>query len=352
MDAVMVRGSEAQDFLRCRKRWEYRWVEGLRTKAPNEKLVFGTLLHKFIETLYGTGEMRTAIDAMLKLFNETETNQDDITINEIINLVNEVARNYHRTYAEIDKKYQTIATELTFRIRLSKEVYYTGTIDWVFLDEEGRLCFSDHKTTRQLDKYEKGMEMDRQISRYYWAMQQLCTGNGDVWHKKDEVWMPISDTAIWDDFKDKQPERFMYNVILRAVPKKPEILKNGTLSKNKAQKTTYALYRQKIEELRLNENDYDDILSVLMARGEEYFSRVWVTRLQPEVNAAIEEFHVVALDSQNVRKAISGAMFSPTYRNINHDCSWDCEFRGLCIAEMDGSNAQLIRSMGFTKEDN
>lgn len=59
---------------------------------------------------------------------------------------------------------------------------------------------------------------------------------------------------------------------------------------------------------------------------------------------------MVALDTVNVAGLVP-KMPVITYRNINHDCSWDCAYRSLCIAEMDGSNASIIRSLGFEKKE-
>ena len=52
----LIRGSEIQDFLRCRKRWDYRWNQRLKPKRPDGKLFFGTLGHKFVESHYSNLE--------------------------------------------------------------------------------------------------------------------------------------------------------------------------------------------------------------------------------------------------------------------------------------------------------
>jgi hypothetical protein len=359
MEKLMIRGSEVQSFLRCRKRWEYEYLEGLQPKEVNHKLFFGNLIHKFIEVLYSTGNAEKAKAAMFQFFNENYTTREGLL--ELYDLASKIADRYTHKYITDLENYTTIATELQFRIPLDENMYYTGTIDWIFLDEDERLCFADHKTTKSLDKYEKGMEMDRQISRYYWALQQLCQGEGEIWSEIMGKWMYVADTNIWENcLQGMQPERFMYNIILKDVPEEPKMLKNGTLSKDKRQRTTYDLYLKKLEELGLVQEaeedgfivpeEYHEILEHLKARGDEYFKRVWVTRLQEEIDAAMQEFYMVALDTVNVAGLVP-KMPVITYRNINHDCSWDCAYRNLCIAEMDGSNASVIRSLGFEKKE-
>lgn len=344
-----VRGSELQDFLRCRKRWNYRWNEQLVPKKPNNKLFFGTLFHKFLEVWYGeNNDMSQSFDAMKKLFDETDTSSmDQVELDELWSLASIVARNYHEQYWRSDYDWQVIATELTFRIPLDRDIAYTGTIDLIFRDQEGRLWFADHKTTDSLDKYEKNAEMDRQISRYWWALQQLSEGNGYI--LIDGEWVKNGNLVAWTTEK---PYGFIYNLILKDYPVPPRVLKNGSLSKDKAQKTTYEMYWNALKEMHLDESDYEDILSHLADHPKEFFRRVEVFRNQAEIDASIEELHATATDMGFVRELQRlGARVNPIYRNITSDCHWDCVYRDICLASMDGSNAEYLIDALYIKED-
>ncbi len=306
-----LRGSEVNDFLRCRTRWDYAWQQNLKPKTPNNKLFFGTLLHKYIEKFYECKNTYAPFNHMEKLFLETDTSgMEQFEIDELWDLAKGVATNYAERYASDWEQYEVLATELHFAIPLTDTLTYTGTIDLVVKDKDGQVWFYDHKTTSSIEMYEKRADMDRQISRYWWALQQL---GYDV-------------------------AGFVYNIILKDVPRKPELLKKGGLSQNKAQKTTHDLYLQAIQENGLDVNDYREMLDHLKAQGNRYFKRMKVTRLQPEIDASILELIEVAKDMDNAR----------IYRNITKDCSWDCPFQSICVSSMDGSNVDYLKEQLFT----
>lgn len=312
-----LRGSELNDFLRCRTKWHYAWNERLTPKTPNTKLFVGSLLHKFLEYLYKYNEVPSGLRAMRELYETTDTgNADPLEMQELIGLCEQIANNYTKQWRIADAEYTVVATELQFAIPVTDELTYTGTIDLVLKDKDGRIWFMDHKTTNNIESYEKRVDMDRQISRYWWALQQL---GYDV-------------------------AGFIYNIILKDIPEPPSVLKNGTLSKNKAQKTTYKMYMDAIMDNLEDSNDYQEILDHLKAQetenGNRFFRRVKVTRLQPEIDNAIEEMVEVAKDMKDAR----------VYRNITKDCSWDCPFQSICVAGMDGSNVDYLKGQLFEEQ--
>jgi hypothetical protein len=355
----IIRGSEIQDFLRCRRRWNWRWNEGLRAKQLNDKLFTGSLIHKWLEVLYETDSILSADKAMQKMYLEADTQySDEVQIQEIWNLASEVTKHYYNTWVETDAGYNTIATELEFMVKLDEDIVFTGTIDWVFSDKEGHIWFADHKTTASIDKYEKNSLMDRQISRYWWALEMIARGTGRVKNKE---------TGMWEKFEPllgKTIYGFQYNIILKEVPKKPELLKKGGLSKNKAQKTNFQMYYDAIKENDLNVTDYEDILEHLANVGNRYFKRVDVIRSEQEIESAIYEFLYTAEDMTSLRAGLDLAKDPATlqvmqmnnkdpnnklYRNITSDCQWDCEFKALCQAEIEGSNTSFLKSSSYEK---
>lgn len=358
----IIRGSEASDFLRCRKRWNWRWNEGLKPKALNDKLFTGTLIHKYLEVLYRDWDAYKANGAMAQLFREsTNETMDQVQIQEIWDLALGITNHYVNNWTDIDAEYKTIATELEFMILLDAEsgIAFTGTIDWVFEDADGHIWFSDHKTTSSIDKYEKNSHMDRQISRYWWALQQIAAGVGRVKNKE---------TGMWEEcqpLKDKVVYGFVYNIILKDIPKKPELLKKGGLSKAKNQKTTLELYVQALNEYGLNAEDYEDILTYLAEQENRYFKRVECFRTQEELEAAIWEFFYTAEDMTGLAAGLQLAKNpadlqimelagknprNKLYRNITSDCAWDCPFKSLCQAEIEGANTSFLLASSYTKE--
>lgn len=280
-----IRGSEYQDFLRCRLRWDYAWNKKLRPKRQNEKLAFGTVFHLYLELLYATGKHD------LSMF-EWEQDRE---------LLEGVATHYYATtYQEHMKRFNVLKTEFQFEVK-----GLAGTIDLIMQEKlTGHIYFVDHKTTSSIDKYVKNSELDRQISRYWWALQQL---GYDV-------------------------KGFIYNIILKDMPEYPTMLKNGTPSKAKSQNTTYELYHKYLVDNKLNISDYSEILDYLKDFPKQYFKQLEVFRSQNEIDNAIEEFFATASDMENVR----------IYRNITSDCHWDCAYKDLCHVAINGGNEQYL----------
>ena len=314
-----IRGSEIQDFLRCRKRWDYRWQERLISKKKNDKLFFGELFHLYLEKYYKTKNHDTAQQYML----QTLDMYMDEDWEELQDKLIEITNHYYETYKT--DLFTVVGVEVQFSIPLTATKNFTGTIDLIYRDTEGRLWFADHKTTTSIEKYEKNAILDRQINRYWWAIQQLAKGNGII----------MGDKNILLD----NPYGFMYNIIYKDYPVPPKVLKSGGLSKDKSQKTTYEMYKKAIKDLQLNEADYTEILEHLSSYPFKFFSRVEVFRNQQEIDCTMEEIGAIVQDMDNCR----------TYRNITTDCQWDCQYKDLCLAEIDGSDAQWLRDELYEK---
>lgn len=303
------RGSEIQDYLRCKKRYSYRWIQNLEPKEANEKLTIGSAIHKFLELWHSEYREAEALEATFQYMFEHSEGIDHTAYEDMLQLVSRVCNNYVQMYG-YDSNWTILATEKQFSIPLDDGTNYVGTIDMIVEDEDGYVWFVDHKTTIAIDIFDKNSDMDRQISRYWWALQEL----------------------------GYNVHGFIYNIILKDFPQLPKFLKSGALSKDKSQKTTAALYREAIQMNKLNEADYADFLQFLDEQPKEFFRRVKVERTQAEVLASIDEMEDVIDDIRNTKSY---------YRNITKDCHWDCPFKTLCQAEMDGSNADHIRNELF-----
>lgn len=308
------RGSEVSDFLRCRKRYDYAWNQNLEPKQRNQKLTIGSAIHRFLELWYSDRRALDAIKAMNDYIMENAEGLDDVQISDMIDLCEGICKNYVAQYG-YDHNWTVRAVEVPFSVQLDDNTNYIGTIDLVVEDEDGHIWFIDHKTTASLGIYDKNSDMDRQISRYWWALEQL----------------------------GYNVHGFIYNIILKEVPQEPKVLKSGQLSKDKSQKVTAKMYRDAIELHGLNAEDYADLLQFLEEQPKEFFRRLKVERSEAERLAAIDEMEDVIEDIRTARSH---------YRNITKDCHWDCPFKALCVAEMDGSNADHIRTELFkVKED-
>jgi hypothetical protein len=258
MVELIVRGSEYADFLNCRKKWLYSWIEGIEAKRPDAKLFFGTAFHKWLENYYNSGCNKLQADLETSVWiNEQDTkDMDQVSIDDMMSLMRGVAEHYHNTYGESDKNFKVIATEMEFLVKLDEDLFMTGTIDLVY-EVDGKIRFMDHKTVSSISMYEEKAVMDRQISRYWWALKMIAAGIGKVKQKAtkpDENDMWVTSQALLG----KEITGFDYNLIAKDFPKEPKVLKSGKLSIDKSQKTTYELFMKKLNEIGIFTDDYLD----------------------------------------------------------------------------------------------
>ena len=210
-----VSHSEITTYLDCQKKWDLIYNKGLT--IDNVHLQFGSMGHKVLET-------REIPDEMLypELKEEFGIQSWKNYFTTILNELDE----YFKDYEILHKEY-----------RVENE-YIKGVIDVVWRHKTtGRILITDYKFSTK----NKGLEdilLDEQM--YLYAMVYGTNNN-----------LSIDDIDIG------------YINIPKCEMTKPRVLKNGTLSKDKAQNTTYNLYVESINELGLNISDYEDILSEL-----------------------------------------------------------------------------------------
>lgn len=365
----LIRGSEVSSYLTCRRSWKLAWVDHLKKKALDGKLFFGTLFHKYKEFYYESGEPREAWGKAIKWMDgEDLSAMDQVLIDELLQLFEAVARNYENEYAEWDLlNIQPIATELRFAIPLydDLELYglgrkldfaYEGTIDLLYL-ENGLLKFMDHKTVSSIDRYVNNAVLDRQISRYWWALTALGQGYGYVWTTNElgeADWVQVKNTKLYELIKNQSPAEFIYNIVSKKAPKEPTVLKNGKLSQAKNQDTTYDLYKRAIIERGLPMAEYTEMLNMLEQQGNKFLRRVSVVRNMSECDAAMEDFAKVGREVMALRNRLEHdpeEAESSLFWNITWDTPTFNQYYPLIQAEVKGENVELVKGLLYeTKE--
>jgi hypothetical protein len=349
MAELIVRGSEYSSFLNCRKQWFYQWYEGIEAKRPDAKLFFGTAFHKWLENYYNSGCNKLLADLETSTWiNEQDTkDMDQIAIDDMMSLMRGVAEHYHNTYGETDKNFKVIETEMEFLVKLDEDLFMTGTIDLVY-EVDGKIRFMDHKTVSSISMYEEKAVMDRQISRYWWALKMIAAGIGRVKEKGTGLWKKHPDLL------DKTIDGFDYNLIAKDFPKEPKVLKSGKLSTDKSQKTTFNKYLAKLYELQLNSDEYQEILNYLRTKPNQFHSRVDVKRSDAELESAAWEFSYTSGNIHDVKMMITEnpqSIEPLTYRNITNNCMHMCQFKSLCQTAIDGGNVNMVKNLGYKKRE-
>lgn len=213
-----VSHSEISTYLDCQKKWDLVYNQGL--KIDNIHLQFGSMGHEVLETriipdesLYPELKEAFGISSWTNYFSRIFQELDD----------------YFKDYEVLHKEYR-VETDCV-----------KGVIDVVWQHKiTGRILITDYKFSNK-DKGQEDILLDEQM--YIYAVAYASLNN-----------LTLQDIDIG------------YINIPKAEMNEPRVLKNGSLSKDKAQNTTYMLYLEAIEANGLNIADYEDILAELAGR--------------------------------------------------------------------------------------
>ena len=346
-------------------------------KYPDGKLFFGTLFHKHVEHWYQAGGDRgvasEATNAWIK--EQKPEMMDQADYRELMELFWPLVYQYMDYYEHDFYSMNVIATELQFAIPMydndgMTEYAYSGTIDLVY-EQDDALKFRDYKTVSSIDRYVNNAVLDRQISRYWWALTALCDGYGYIWSTDctpEGEWLPVTETMLYKQLKGRMPDEFEYDIVRKDVAKPPkEVKKGAALSVDKSQNTTYELYLKELVKrgwVELNEDgspdfvyekglQYQEILEHLKQQGNKFLRRLQVRRRWSECEAAMEDFHRAAVELMWVRKLLdSGSPLADKklYWNINYDTKDMNQYYPLILAEVNGDNVSMVKTALFEYE--
>jgi hypothetical protein len=205
---------------------------------------------------------------------------------------------------------------------VGKEVRYEGTFDRVVTDPFGRLWVMDYKTAKQFDTLK--LELDAQVSAYAWAAEQ-------------HYGRPV--------------EGMIYLQFKKAYPKYPRKTSQG-LSVDKKQYTTARLFKLALAEMgyvpgKTLPEKYVDFINYLVEQETPEGDRFIRWDLVRRNDAAKQfEYNNIVLEGMD--------MLDPNlriYPNPTRDCSWDCPYRSVHLAMMDGSDWEYILEEGFRKKE-
>lgn len=182
-------------------------------------------------------------------------------------------------------------------------ICYHGTMDRIVCDKYGRYWILDYKTAKGADTNK--LDTDDQISAYLWAF---------------EKWFGI------------KPYGFIYLQLTKEAVQEPRRLKNGDLSVDKKQKTTYSLVKQEIiNDYGAVKNAPDKLIQFLnhMAtlespEGDRFIRWDFVKRTPEQIEST--EQHILG----ELKMMLWPDLYcfpSPT-----RDCIWDCPCRELCLS--------------------
>lgn len=328
--------TERNSFRTCRRSWH---LGTIRRLAPKGKatwyFLFGDMVHAALETYYKN-------DRNLDLATDTlhaEWLKHDESLREMYGALYatpEVQEYWYDEYQKAanmlyyydlyDKAHPFFERVLDMTIEERSFIHIlnpegdstpgllSGRIDMVVEREDG-IWIVDHKTLSAVPS-DSALDIDDQITAYcyiYWRTTGVMPRGG------------------------------MYNVLLKDPPKPPRVLKNGTVSKDKSQRTTYELYMEALVENDQDPADYTEILEYLENKGWSQF----FVRLQSERNMA----QLAAFEKhlfQEYADMVDGLMFpDQLYPNPSQYTCPRCQFLPICKAMEEGSDPEYVIGHGY-----
>lgn len=321
-----IHTSDRIGFKRCRRKWNWQsplrnYLELIVQPGP---LWMGSGMHFALEDFHGHNVYKSPVAAFNAFAKAWKTSakgrmpDDTMELTELCTGMME----YYEKWLKNRNPLKTFVVdgvpqcEVTFEIPLPVQgdyydtdgrkydgVRYIGTLDRVAIDDHNRLWLIDYKSAAQFATTH--FDMDPQVSAYCWAGSVL--------------------------YPDHEIAGFVYQQHLKALPKSPETLKNGTLSLNKQQRTTHQLYRQAMLNMYGDPESFPaahkQFLGELAASEDEdqdrFIRRDWIERSPNQIEAEGEKILLEIQDMLNPEL--------PLYPNATRDCSWDCGFQSPCL---------------------
>jgi hypothetical protein len=316
--AQIIRTSDRALFKRCRQRWDFtskirqNW-EPLRTPI---ELDFGTAVHAGLESYYSPvywGDLTKMEDTSRKDFAYSLRQAcGDLEDYEELRQLGLGMLDHYFLWAPDHDDFTPIFVEQEFEVPIpGTSAVYQGRIDMIAEDRYGYYIV-DHKTTATFGSTE-WLALDDQCSSYAWALRQ-------------KLGLEIRGV--------------IYNELRKKLPHRPKVLRNGSLSTDRAQETTHAIYLETIIDEGLDIEDYGGFLAYLSEYPKEFFRRTRVTFTPKMLELVEERIRVEAIDM------ITDPRIYPTPSKFN--CT-GCPFMAPCIALYEGSDYESILKENYQR---
>jgi hypothetical protein len=313
---VQISNSKLQTYRRCPNKYRYKYVLKLRPKARKLPLERGSWIHELL-MVHNDGEdwRRRHLELTKKFQSLWEEEREEL--GDLPGEAARIMRAYLRTYKSDSERYRVIDSELDEIVTLPNGLRLNVIVDVVLEDViDGGIWLRDYKTRDKFTRSEN-MMLDPQMTLYFWSMEHMG-------------YKPIRG-AQYDEIRTK-------------APTPPHLNKDGSLSKAKSIDTDVWTYMREVKRYGLDPNDYTDILRhIAVNQKDRFFRRTPIPQDPPVVKTTMKE---AVQTAQEIQQAELKDRFPRTF---DTSCTWQCEYRDLCIAELFGGNIDPLIKMNFEK---
>jgi len=316
---------------RCPKKAEFRYVKGYTPRVKGVNLERGTWVHELLASYYehvkehGWENGKAAIESRHKeLLKDTWEPLFDEEKEEFgLDFPDEclaISLRYVDKWEVQDRSQiaRILFVEQMIPVDLPElPAPFQFKCDLIYLNRLGMAVIVDHKVVGDVPDEEDRM-LDSQGPRYVLGLTEFLRSRG-VLDKINGVVM-------------------VYDYIRNRTPRVPTLNKNGSMSRA-AIDTEWDVYRQALLDNDLDPSDYKEMLDKIARQGKPFFERWAVPISDYRLEAESNELGAVA--PQLYRQEVYP-------RNLDRmRCRWDCEYKDLCIVEMQGGDIEPILQNRF-----
>lgn len=358
--------SDVRSFLSCRRAWDFSSMlrQGWEPDPTPIHFLVGRLVHTAMYGWYeeGVHPAFTYSQALTKHINEKEPSlgvpDENSYRYQQVQMGLKLVSNYYewiQSTEEPDEDWETIANEPTFHLPLfnaegkkSNRISWGGRFDRLARKKsDGTVWLWEFKTTaREPDK--EWLKTDNQVTSYLAAAQHIfgfpIQGIHFRFMKKKFPDVPRRIRGGMELSRavnsGAQGVHTTYDLYVRALEEL-----NIELLSNKFGLKPEELSEQQIEKgLVLLKRDYDNVLTILAARGwEEYFMTFDVAKTQTEVQNATKDLWQIGLQMVRPNVPIYPA---PEWQKCRY-----CHFREPCLEMNAGIDPSRTLKWQYAKRD-
>ncbi len=309
MDKIRISPTQMRMFSRCDRAWWFDKVMKVPRSNDTPDTILGHLVHDMLEQ-YHLGNV-DEMWSILKMNSEVTADQYDLVVGMMKNYID----NENNMDIKIPKPHEVDEFVTEYKINMHKEKYNAiGCID-ILIRNGDEVYVVEHKTATQ----------PYTITDYMMHLQA-----------KMYAYMVFSKWGVYP--------KILFNILIKAYPKKPSVNKNGSISKRKI-RTTPEVYRQTILENNRNVEDYEEILSYL-ENNSYIFNQRYLIDTEKYMRNWIKTLDKVSSNMVEYNRANEMPPGNPNRTNCRL-----CPFSNIC-AEASDNYDEAVGIIRFLREVN
>jgi hypothetical protein len=301
--------SEISTFLQCEYRHQLNYIHQIVPRRTKTSMAFGTLGHAALKALIKGEDVGESVSKEIK-----EKFQNDLILQEVRRIGDSAVKVSNRVFEAVQRefKYRTILAEQQIECVI-EGILFRGTPDWVIEDDYGNWVV-DHKFRKT---FYPGNSEDVNLQMFVY--QRL-----------------IKESLGIDTVGSRQLQ------IQPRIPEKPEILKNGKLSKKDIW-SDWETYRQAVIDNGEDEKDYED-MKLKLDKKKWFDINECKTRRTPEEIRRVWDSVIIPASHRIIQNKQSG---KEAIRAMNHFNCKNCDMLEYCIEDLKGGDLEFLMCTNY-----